>query len=218
MAAPATLTPARRGVAAALLFLASAALAGVALPARGIEYRVFGLTEGLLGLLLAYILLLRGVWLRPPGVPGWLAVGYGTLANAQLLELLLPPPGIIEWIVVTGLAFTAWAALSAGTRQRMLASLASLGLLLALFKFSVIPFMWVRAGPAPGTALGLGNVAESFRRLFVEYEPLRPEGQLVGFAAIVLWVLGTRLLWPEETAAEERATGASLVGDVSRHG
>ncbi|MBA2243386.1 MAG: hypothetical protein H0W11_00380 [Gemmatimonadetes bacterium] len=203
MASVETLTPGRRGIAAALLFLGSAALAGVTLPYGGVEYRVFGLTEGLLALLLCYILLLRRVWLRPPGVAGWLAVGYGTLATAQLLELLLPPAGIIEWIVVTGLALTAWAALSGGTRQRMLGSLASLSLLLALFKFSVIPFVWERAGPAPGAALGLGNVAESFRRLFVDYQPLRQEGQLVGFLAIVLWALGTRLLWPAGVEEEE---------------
>lgn len=198
MAAAAPLTPARRAVAAALLFLAAGALAGVTLRTEGVEYRTFGLTEGLFALLLTYILLLQGAWRRPPGVTGWLAVAYGTLAGAQILELLFPPPGVVEWVVVTGLALTAWSALSGGPRERLIASLAGLALLLALLNFSVIPALWERAGPAPGEAFGLGDLAENFRRLFVDYRPVRPAGHLVGFAAIACWAAGTRLLWEGE--------------------
>lgn len=203
--APPALTPARRAVAAALLFLASATLAGIALRPEGVEYRTFGMTEGVFALLLSYLLLLRGVWRRPPGAPGWLAVVYGTLAGAQLLELLLPPPGVIEWVVVTVLALTAWAALAGGTRERLVASLGGLALLLALLNFSVIPLVWDRAGPAPGDALGLGNLAEGLRRLFVDYRPVRPAGQMVGALAVGCWALATRLLWAEPGAgvAEE---------------
>lgn len=207
MAAAASLTPARRAVAAALLFLASGALAGFTLRPQGVEWRTFGLTEGLFALLLAYVLLLRGAWLRPPGPLGWLAVVYGTFAGAQLLELLFPPPGIVEWVVVTGLAFSAWSALSGGNRERLMASLAGLALLLALLKFSVIPVIWDRAGPAPGEAFGLGNLAEGFRRLFVDYQPVRPAGQLVAFVAVGCWALATRMLWEADgepgTAAPE---------------
>lgn len=201
------LTPERRAVAAALLFLGSAALAGIHLAEAGVRYRTFGVVEGVFALLLTYVLLLRGAWVRPPGALGWLPVLYGTVAGAQLLELLLPPPGVIEWVVVFVLALTAWAALSAGTRTRLMASLATLALLLALLRFSVIPVLWERAGPAPGAALGLGDLAESARRLFADYEPMRPAGELVGFAALALWALATRLLWAAEGVDGEGESG-----------
>lgn len=189
------MTPARRGVAAALVFLGSAALAGVQLVEGGTRYRTPGLVEGVFALLLTYVLLLRGAWLRPPGWPGWVAVAYGTAAGAQLLEMLLPPPGVIEWVVVFVLAFAAWGALTAGTRTRLMASLASLALLLALLRYSVIPVLWTRVGPAPGVGFGLGDVAESLRRLLADHEPVRPGGQLVGLLALSCWALGTRFLW-----------------------
>jgi hypothetical protein len=194
------MTVAQRQVAAALVFLASAAVAGVALVPEGVEYRAFGMVEGVFALLLAYLLVCRGAWERPAGTTGWMAIAYGTLASAQALELLLPPPGMIEWMVVAGIAVTAWGAFSGGTRRRLVFSLASLALLLAVLKFSVIPVLWERMGPAAGTAFGLGDVAESVRRTFADYRPLRPIGQLVGFFALALWALGTRLLWPETVA------------------
>lgn len=194
MAADPTLTPARRAVAAALLFLAGAVLAGVQLRSEGVGYQAFGMVEGVLALFLAYILLLRRVWTRPAGALGWVAVAYGTLANAQLLELLLPPPGLLQWVVVTVLAFSAWGALGGRSPTRLLASLASLALLLALLKFSVLPVLWERSGPAPGQAFGLGDLAESARRLFADYQPLGPGGELVGFLALACWVLGTRMV------------------------
>lgn len=191
------MTGAQKHVGAALAFLASAAVAGVALVAEGVEYRAFGMVEGVFALLLAYLLTFRGAWERPETLTGWLAVAYGTLASAQVMELLLPPPGMIEWMVVAGIAVSAWGAFSGGTRRRLVFSLASLALLLAVLKFSVIPVLWERIGPAPGTAFGLGDAAESVRRTFADYRPVRPIGQMVGFAALALWALGTRLLWPE---------------------
>lgn len=189
------LTPERRAVAAALLFLGSATLAGVHLLDGGARYRTGGVVEGIFALLLTYVLLLRGAWVRPAGALGWVAVVYGTAAHAQLLELLLPPPGVIEWLVVAVLALTAWGALTAGTRVRLVASLASLALLLAVLRFSVIPVLWERVGPAPGEAFGLGNAAESVRVLFAERERFRPVGELLGVVALALWAAGTRLLW-----------------------
>ena len=201
------MTNAQRHVAAALVFLASAAVAGVALVPGGVEYRAFGMVEGVFALLLSYLLVFRGAWDRPQGVTGWLAVMYGTVAGAQVLELLLPPPGMIEWMVVAGLAVTSWGAFSGGTRRRLVFSLAALALLLAVLKFSVIPVLWARLGPAAGTAFGLGDAAEAVRRTFADYRPLRPAGQLVGFVALALWALGTRLLWPEdETSADGDGT------------
>lgn len=207
------MTTSQRQVAAALVFLASGAVAGVALVPEGVEYRAFGMVEGVFALLLAYLLVYRGAWERPIGATGWIAVAYGTLASAQALELLLPPPGMIEWMVVAGIAVTAWGAFSGGTRRRLIFSLASLALLLAVLKFSVIPVLWARMGPAAGTAFGLGDAAESVRRTFADYRPLRPIGQMVGFFALALWALGTRLLWPE--AAAGREDDRTLVRDDS---
>lgn len=196
------LTAPRRSVAAALLYLASAALAGVTpLADGGVEYRAFGLVEGIFALLLCHVLLLRRAWVRGPGLPGWAAVGYGTVATAQLLALLLPPPGVVQWMVVTGLAFSAWAALGARSATRLLAALATVALFLALLKFSIIPFLWVRAGPSAGEAWGLGNLAEGFRRLFVEYRPVGRSAELVGFLALACWAAATRLLWPDPRPA-----------------
>lgn len=192
------MTSAQRHTAAALAFLASATVAGIALVPDGVEYRAFGLVEGVFALLLAYLLVFRGAWERPETLTGWMAIVYGVLASAQCLELLLPPPGMIEWMVVAGIAVTAWGAFSGGTRRRLVFSLASLALLLAVLKFSVIPVLWTRVGPAAGTGFGLGDVAEGVRRAFADYRPLRPVGQLVGFVALALWALGTRLLWPPD--------------------
>ena len=192
------MTAAQRHVAASLAFLASATVAGIALVPNGVEYRAFGMVEGVFALLLAYLLVFRAAWERPETLTGWMAIAYGVVASAQALELLLPPPGMIEWMVVAGIAVTAWGAFSGGTRRRLVFSLASLALLLAVLKFSVIPVLWTRMGPAAGTGFGLGDVAESVRRTFADYRPLRPIGQLVGFVALALWALGTRLLWPPD--------------------
>lgn len=201
--AAAPLTPARRAVAASLLFLGSAALAGIQLVEPGTRYRTPALTEGVFALLLTYVLLLRGAWIRPPGWLGWIAVAYGTAANAQLLEMLFPPPGVIEWMVVFVLAFAAWGALASGTRTRLVASLASLALLLALLRYSVIPVLWERVGPAPGAAFGLGDAAQAVRRILADHEPIRPAGQLLGLVALCLWAAATRLLWEPEAPSTD---------------
>jgi hypothetical protein len=194
-------TAAQRAVAASLLFLVSAVLAGVTLVEHGVEYHLFGLVEGVFALLLGYILVLRGAWPAPAGVCGWAAVVYGTVATAQVLELLFPPPGLVQWVVVTGVAITAWSVFNAGTPRRLVASLASLAVVLALVRYSVIPVLWAHLGPAQGTALGLGNLAESARRVFADWRPVRPASELVGFVAICCWALATRLVWaPTGTA------------------
>jgi hypothetical protein len=188
-------TPAQRAVAASLLFLLSAVLAGVVLVEHGVEYHLFGIVEGIFALLLGYILVMRGAWATPSGLCGWAAVVYGTVATAQVLELLFPPPGLVQWVVVTGVAITAWSVFSAGSPRRLVASLASLAVVLALVRYSVIPVLWTHLGPAEGTALGLGNIAESARRVFADWHPVRPAGELIGFVAICCWALATRLVW-----------------------
>lgn len=195
-------TTAQRAVAASLLFLASAALAGVTLVEHGVEYHLFGLIEGIFALLLGYLLVLRGAWAAPSGVVGWIAVVYGTVATAQVLELLFPPPGLVQWVVVTGVAITAWSVFSGGTPRRLVASLASLAVVLALVRYSVIPVLWTHLGPAEGTAFGLGNLAEGARRIFADWEPVRPATELVGFVAVCCWALATRLLWSPAAVPE----------------
>jgi hypothetical protein len=189
------MTAAQRGVVASILFLVCATLAGIVLEDGGTAYRTFQLPEGVFALLLTYILVQRGAWIPPAGALGWMALAYGTLANAQVLELLFPPPGVIQWSVAGALAIAAWGALGQGSRHRLVVSLASLALLLALLKFSVIPVLWSHAGPAAGTAFGLGDLAEGARRLAADHRPVRPAGQLVGFAALCFWCLATHLLW-----------------------
>jgi hypothetical protein len=181
-----TWTAAQRAVAASLLFLACAVLAGVTLVEHGVEYHLFGLVEGVFALLLGYILVLRGAWAAPAGVCGWIAVVYGTVATAQVLELLFPPPGLVQWVVVTGVAITAWSVFSAGSPRRLVTS---------LVRYSVIPVLWAHLGPAEGTAFGLGNLAEGARRVFADWHPVRPASELIGFVAICCWALATRLVW-----------------------
>lgn len=196
MAATLIGTPARRAVAAALAFLAAAFLAGISPGLDGVRYRFFGLPEGLLALLLVNAFLTRGIWWNPAPTLRWVAIIYGTVATAQILEMLLPPPGVLEWLVITGLAFSMWGILAARDRRRLITGLSVMALLLAMLRFSVIPALWERAGPGPGEAWGLGDLAEGMRRFIVDYDPVAPAGQLLGFAAVALWAVGTRILWP----------------------
>ncbi len=204
MAALMHLTPERRAVAAALAFLLAAFLAGVNPGPQGVRYAIFGVTEGLAAILLSFAFLQRQLWWSEAGVLRWVAVGYGTLANAQILELLLPPPGVLEWMVLTGLAFGGWALLAASSRERMLAGLATVALLLALLRFSIVPIVWDRAGPGPGEAWGLGNLAEGMRRLVVDHQPVTAGGEVLGVVAIAIWAVGTRLLWKPTRKAVAR--------------
>lgn len=198
MAPPvAELTPARRAVAAAMVFLAAGALAGISPQDQVTAYRVFGLTEGMLALLLTFVLLEREAWTRPAGPLGWLAIGYATVASAQIVTLLLPSRGLLQWLCVVGVLFLLLAGLAIVSRRRLMGLLSGLAVLLALLKFSVVPFLWEHSGPARGEAFGMGTALDRMRRLVVDYRPEAPGAQLLGVAAIALWVVGTRLLWRE---------------------
>jgi hypothetical protein len=192
---PVTATPAQRAVGASLLFLASAVLAGVSPVENGVEYRTFGVVEGVFALLLTYIMLQRHAWERAPGVLGWVAVAYATLASAQVAEFLFPPPGVVEWVVVATLALSGWGALGRGPRRRLVFGLATLALLLALLRYSVIPVLW-GVGPQPGDLLGVGELAQGARRVVADHRPVHPSGQLLGFLSMACWALATRILWP----------------------
>ena len=205
MAAAFTLTPARRALGAALLFLAAGFVAGIVPQPGGLAYRTFGVTEGLLSILLVYVFLERKVWWSAAPRLRWVAVAYGAVATAQILEMLIPPPGVLEWLVLTGLAFSAWAIVGARDRSRLLAGLAAVAILLAALNFSIIPVLWTRAGPGPGEAWGLGDLAEGLRRLVVDYRPVGAGGQLLGVAAIAFWAAGTRLLWRQRRTRAKTA-------------
>lgn len=206
----ATLTPARRSVAAALLFLLAAVLAGISPGPDRTIYQTFGVTEALLAFLLTYLLVVGGAWQRAPGVTGGVALAYGTVANGQLLSLLLPPPGVVQWVAVVGFLFVALASLAITSRQRLVGILAGAATLLALLKFSVIPFVWARSGPQPGEAFGLGSGLDRIRRMVVEYEPISAEGQMVGVAAIGLWIVATALLWAGSDPGDPRGSAAPV--------
>ncbi len=201
-------TPAQRAVGAALLFLVAAALAGVAPTDTGVQYRAFGIVEGVFALLLTYILLQRHAWTSPAGVPGWAAVVYGTLATAQIAEFLFPPPGVVEWVVVATLALSGWGALGRGPRRRLVFGLATLALLMALLRYSVIPVMW-GVGPQPGDVLGVGDLAEGARRVIADHQPVSRSAQLFGFAAMACWALATRLVWPPLPTRRKRVAKSS---------
>lgn len=200
MASP-LITGAQRAVGAALLFAAAAILAGVAPGPEGVRYAVFGAVEGMFALLLAAALVGRDVWRRPGGALEWLAVAYGTLATAQLLEFLLPPPGLLEWMVVTGLLFSSWGLLAIGSRRRLVQALAALAVLLCLVRYSVLPMLW-SLGPERGSILGLGSVAESMRSAVAEPRPFGLAAQLLGVLAAALWALATHLLGSPPRDAE----------------
>lgn len=198
-AAPALLAirwRARRAVAAALLFLLAAALAGLELPAGGgVAWRVFGLVEATLALVLSYLLVERRVWARPRTPTRALAVGYGALATAQLWQRLLPPGGALRIVVVVAVTFALWGALGRAAPRRVLVSLGVLAALLALVRYEIAP-AGQALGPEPGTAWGLGDLAESARRALLGAEPERPAGQLVAATAVAAWAVATALLRP----------------------
>lgn len=195
------MTSAQRAVAAATLFLFAAGLSGVAPGPEGVRYSVFGVVEGMFAMMLAAALASRGVWPRPTGWVGWLPLVYGALATAQLLEFLLPPPGVVEWVVVIGLLFSSWGIMGGSSRRRVVHSLGVLAVLLALIRYSLIPRLWA-LGPERGAALGLGNLAEAVRTTLAEPRPVGAATQLLGVLAAALWALATWLVWPPEDPSE----------------
>jgi len=191
----------QRAVLASILFLFAAGLAGLAPGEAGVRYALFGVVEGMFAMMLAAALASRGIWPGPGRWDGWLPLVYGALATAQLVEFLLPPPGVVEWVVVIGLLFSSWGILGGSSRRRVVHSLAALAVLLALIRYSLIPRLWT-LGPERGGVLGLGNLAEAVRTTLAEPRPAGPAAQLLGVAAAALWALATWLVWPEDRSDE----------------
>lgn len=182
----------------ALLFLAAFFFGGLWVGELGIEYRLFGLVDGLAALLILYVLLNSGALSWPLGGWGAVVLIYAGLATAQLVGLLLPPPGLLEWLAVGILLYMAFSASYAAHRTRVVLTLGLIALALALLKYSALPFVWGRARLPSTPLIDLQPIGEGLKRTVVEYTPGEPITQLWALLAIVAWVFGLWWQWPPE--------------------
>lgn len=182
----------------ASLFLASFFFAGLWVGPLGVDYRLFGLVEGIAALLILYVFLGTHILSWPKGFWGALVLIYSAAATAQLVALLLPPPGALQWLVLGILLYFAWNAGFGAHRTRVLLALGLVALALAALKFSVLPFIWSRAELPATPLVDLRALGEGIKGLVVVYVPSRPVSQLFAFTAILAWVLGLWLQWPPE--------------------
>jgi hypothetical protein len=180
------------------LFLAAFFFGGLRLGITGVEYRVFGLVDGLAALLVLYVLLNTAALSWPRDRWGTVVLVYAAAATAQLVSLLLPPPGLLEWLVLAALLYFAWNASYAAHRSRVMLALGGVALALAALKYSVLPFMWAHTNLPQTPILDLREMAEGFKGLLASYVPSRPMTQVFAFAAILAWVFAVWLQWPPE--------------------
>lgn len=178
------------------LFLLCFFFAGLRVSAMGVEYELFGLVDGLAALLILYVLLGTGALSWPQDAWGAVVLIYGAAATAQLVSLLLPPPGVLEWVVVGVLLYFAWNASYAAHRTRVMLTLGLVALALAALKYSVLPFVWVRTELPHTPIIDLRAVGEGIKGLMAAYVPSRPVTQALAFAAILAWVVAVWLQWP----------------------
>ncbi|UCC74110.1 MAG: hypothetical protein JSV86_06005 [Gemmatimonadota bacterium] len=183
------------------LFALSFFFAGLRVTATGVEYQLFGVVDGLSALLILYVLLGSGALSWPRDAWGAVVVVYAAAATAQLVSLLLPPPGVLEWVVVGGLLYAAWNASYAVHRTRVMLTLGLVALALAALKYSVLPFVWVRTELPHTPILDLRALGEGLKGLVAAYVPSRPVTQALAFVAILAWVLAVWRQWPP--AAED---------------
>ena len=64
----------------------------------GLEYHLFGLVDGLAALLILYVLLNTAALSWPRDVWGGVLLIYAAASTAQLVSLLLPPPGLVQYL------------------------------------------------------------------------------------------------------------------------
>lgn len=179
-----------------LLFLAAFALGGLWVGPLEVRYELFGLVDGLAGLLILYVLVNTGVLSWPDTLWGGVVLVYAGLAAAQLVALLLPPPGVLQWIVLGVILFYAWNASYGVHRSRIVLSLGLAGVALAALKYSVLPLVW-SATELPSTPLiDLRAIGEGFKSFFASYEVARPITQFFAFLSIVAWSLAVWFGWP----------------------
>ncbi len=183
---------------ASLLFLSAFFFGGLWLDAVQLDYHIFSLVDGLAALLVVYVLLNTSVLSWPRDVWGTVVVVYAAVATAQLISMLLPPPGLVQWIVLGLLIYFAWSAVFSVHRTRIVLSLGLVALALAALKYSVLPFVWSVTELPQTPILDLRALSESVRRLFAAYVPSHPMTQVFAFAAILAWVAGIWVGWPPE--------------------
>ncbi len=187
------------GVAA--LFTLAFFFGGLWVGASGLEYHTFGLVDGLAAILILYVLLNTQALSWPRDIWGALVLVYAAGATAQLVGLLLPPPGVLEWVVLGVLVYFAWNASFAAHRTRVVMTLGLVAFALAALKYSVLPFIWARTRLPETPLIDLQALGEGLKGLVAVYVPSRPVTQLFAFAAILAWVLAVWLQWPP--AAED---------------
>lgn len=185
-------------VAVCSLFLSSFLLAGLWVGGSGVEYRLFSLVDGLAALIILYMLISARVLSWSAGVWGFILLAYAAAATAQLLALLLPPPGVLEWVVLGALLVFAWNVGYGIHRTRLLLGLGLVAVGLAALKYSVLPFIWSRTQLPETPLLNLRGLGDQLRGLFIAYTPPRPITQLFAFAAVLAWSLAVWLQWPAE--------------------
>ncbi|UCF19576.1 MAG: hypothetical protein JSU87_16925 [Gemmatimonadota bacterium] len=180
------------------LFLLTFFCGGLWLSVAGLEYQVFGLVDGLTAILVLYVLVNTAVLSWPRGAWGAVVFVYAAIATAQLVSLLLPPPGVLEWIVLAVLLYLAWNASYGAHRSRIVLTLGLVALALGVLKYSVLPFVWTRTQLPHTPILDLRALGEGIKGLVALYVPTRPINQLFALGAIVAWVLAVWLQWPPE--------------------
>ncbi len=185
-------------VLASLLFLSAFFLGGLWLDAVQLDYHLFSIVDGLAALLVVYVLLNTAVLSWPRDAWGAVVLVYAAVATAQLISMLLPPPGLVQWIVLGLLIYFAWSAVFSVHRTRIVLSLGLVALALAALKYSVLPFVWSVTELPQTPILDLRALSESVRRLFAVYVPSHPMTQVFAFAAILAWVTGIWVGWPPE--------------------
>ena len=180
------------------LFTLTFLLGGIWVSAIVVEYRLFGLVDGLAALLILYVLLNTGVVSWPVDAWGGLVLIYLVAATAQLVAMLLPPPGVVEWIVLGLLLLFAGGASFGVHRSRVVLGLGLAAVALAALRYSILPFVWARTRLPETPIIDLREVSEGVKGFFVAYTPGQPITHLIAFAAILAWVLAVWIQWPPE--------------------
>jgi len=181
-----------------MLFLLAFFFGGLRVGVTRLEYHFLDLVDGLAALLILYVMLNTAALSWPRDRWGAVVLVYAAGATAQLVSLLLPPPGIVEWLVLIVLLYFAWNASYSAHRSRVMLTLGTVALALAALKYSVLPFIWARTNLPRTPIVDLQALAEGVKGLLATYVPSRPITQVFAFTALLAWVLAVWLQWPPE--------------------